>query len=80
VSVPCDRRLTPEVVRLLRPAAGLTMPGAVQALVEIVSDIHVGLRDVRKPRAKPEPESPKRRRGESHPDQVGLFFDVLTVH
>ncbi len=47
VPVPREKRLPAEVLQALRPAVdatGLTMPVAVQALVEIVADIHVDLK------------------------------------
>jgi transcriptional regulator with XRE-family HTH domain len=82
VPVPRSKALPPEVVARLQPVAtslGMDMERTIQALVEIVSDIHVDLKAARTPRPKREPEPPKRRRGDPHPDQVSLF-EGATIH
>lgn len=83
VPIPRSDRLPPDVVRALKPIADrldLTMPGAIQAIVAIVSDIHVDVKTAKPPRQKSPPPPPKRRRGDAHPDQVALFGEATTLH
>lgn len=79
VPVPRAAVLPPEVERELRPIAeklGLDMSRAIQALVEIVTGIHVGLpRAARTPKADKVVAipSPRPRRVAVHPDQESFF-------